>query len=211
MRRWAAVACMVVLGGVGAAACSSGSPSGSPSTSSAGTVPASSSTSSTVPPTTTVPVTPSTKAGLATCPTSALAASVHGSSGAAGTIEMTVALKSLSPHPCVLGGYPGLQMLAAGGSQLPTIVVRKGNYSFTAMPPSVVTITTGESVYFNLGYSDVPTGSETSCPVAASLEVTPPNSYTSLSLVARLGPCNGGTITVSPVFAATGTAAQTMA
>lgn len=207
MRRWVAVACMVVLGGVGAAACSSGSPS----TSSAGTVPASSSTSSTVPPTTTVPVTPSTKAGLATCPTSALAASVHGSSGAAGTIEMTVALKSLSPHPCVLGGYPGLQMLAAGGSQLPTIVVRKGNYSFTAMPPSVVTITTGESVYFNLGYSDVPTGSETSCPVAASLEVTPPNSYTSLSLVARLGPCNGGTITVSPVFAATGTAAQTMA
>lgn len=124
---------------------------------------------------------------------------------------MTVALKSLSPHPCVLGGYPSLQMLAAGGSQLPTIVVRKGNYSFTAMPPSVVTITTGESVYFNLGYSDVPTGSETSCPVAASLEVTPPNSYTSLSLVARLGPCNGGTITVSPVFAATGTAAQTMA
>jgi len=210
VNRWVMVVWMVVLGGIGAAACSSGSPSASstsapksPTTASTTTVPSS--------PTTTAPVTPSTKAGPATCATSALAASVHGSSGAAGTIEMTIALKSLSASPCVLGGYPGLQMLAAGGSQLPTAVVRKGSYGFTAMPPSVETITTGQSVYFNLGYSDVPSGNETSCPVAASLEITPPNSYTSLSLVAQLGPCDGGTITVSPVFAATGSAAQTMA
>ncbi len=145
------------------------------------------------------------------CPTSALAASVYGSSGAAGTIETTIALKSLSATTCVLGGYPGLQMLAATGSQLPTTVVRKGTYTFTAMAPSVVTVTTGQSVYFNLGYSDVPTGTETACPISANLQVTPPNSYTSLSLAARLGPCNNGTIIVSPVFSATSAAAQTRA
>ena len=44
----------------------------------------------------------------------------------------------------------------------------------------------GQAAYFNLGYSDVPTGTETSCPTSATLEVTPPNSYTSTSVAAQL-------------------------
>ncbi len=115
---------------------------------------------------------------------------------------MTVGLKSTSPSPCFLEGYPGLQLLSSGGSPLPTNVVRKGSYPFTAMPPTRVTLATGQSADFNLGYSDVPSGSETSCPAAASLEVTPPDATDHLVVAASLSPCGGGTIVVSPVFAA---------
>ena len=111
----------------------------------------------------------------------------------------------------MLGGYPGLQLLASGGATLPTTVVRKGNYSFTAMAPTTVTLTKGQAAYFNIGYSDVPTGSETTCPSSASLEVTPPNAFDHLTVSATLAPCGNGTMAVSPVFAATGADSQTTA
>ena len=160
----------------------------------------------------TVPTsTSSTVAGTTRCTTANLKGAVVGSSGAAGTIETTVALKSTAATPCVLGGYPGLQLLSAGGANLPTTVVRKGNYSFTAMAPTTVTLAPGQSAVFNIGYSDVPVGSETSCPTSASLEVTPPNAYDDLVIAAALAPCGGGSMTVSPVFAPTGANSQTTA
>ncbi len=149
--------------------------------------------------------------GPARCATTALTGSVAGSSGAAGTIETTVALKSTGTVPCTLGGYPGLQMLSASGSTLPTQVVRKGSYSFTAMAPTTVTLAPGQSAYFNIGYSDVPVGAETSCPTSSSLEVTPPNAFDHLVMAAALGPCGGGTLVVSPVFLSTGANSQTTA
>jgi hypothetical protein len=199
-------AAAVVLLGVLAAACSS-SPS-TPSTtttssSSTSTVPTPASTSSTV-------ATSTTTAGTTRCATSTLIASVVGGSGAAGTIETTLGLKSTGSAPCVLGGYPGLQLLSSSGAALPTKVIRGGHYTFTSMAPTTVTLTTGQSVYFNIGYSDVPVDNETSCPTSSSLEVTPPNSYTHLIVKASLAPCGGGTLVVSPVFAA-GTNTQTTA
>ena len=129
-----------------------------------------------------------------------------GRSGGAGTIEFTVALQSTSATPCVLTGYPGLQMLGPTGTGLPTQVVRKGGYSFTSMAPVTVTLTDGQSAYFNIGYSDVPVGAETSCPSSTSLEVTPPDATDHLVVPAVLSPCGGGTLVVSPVFAAAGSA-----
>jgi hypothetical protein len=124
------------------------------------------------------------------------------SSGAAGTIELTIALRSSSATSCILGGYPGLQLLAANGSALPTTVERKGTYSFTSMAPTTVTLTSGQSADFNIGYSDVPVGNESSCPTASSMEVTPPNATDHLVVAAMLAPCGGGTVVVSLVFAA---------
>ena len=134
-----------------------------------------------------------------------------GSSGAAGTIETTIALKSTATAPCILGGYPGLLLLSSSGSSLPTKVIRHGTYSFTSMAPTTVTLAVGESVYFNIGYSDVPVGNETSCPTSASLEVTPPNAYSHLVLPVKLAPCGGGTLVVSPVFPSPGPYSQTTA
>jgi hypothetical protein len=70
------------------------------------------------------------------------------------------------------------------------------------MAPSTVYLTTGQSAEFNIGYSDVPVGGETSCPTSTALEVTPPNAPDHLTIPASLAPCAHGTMVVSPVFAA---------
>jgi hypothetical protein len=195
--------------GLVASACSSDS------TSTTTTRPASTTTSSTQHVSTTTVTSRSTTTtgtpGTARCATGALIGAVTGSNGAAGTIETTVSLTSTATASCVLGGYPGLQLLGAGGSALPTTVVRKGNYSFTAMAPATVMLARGQAAYFNIGYSDVPVGSETTCPTSTSLEITPPNAFDHLTIPAALGPCGGGTLVVSPVFLATGSNSQSTA
>jgi hypothetical protein len=200
-RRLLGVVAAVALGGVALGACSSGS-----SSSSTTRAPASTATSSTT--TTSASSSSSssstTSGGPARCATPSLSGSISGSSGAAGTIETTVALKSTSATTCVLSGYPGLQMLDAGGANLPTNVVRKGNYSFTSMAPTTVTLSNGQTASFNIGYSDVPVGTQTTCPTSASIEVTPPNAVDHLVIAAMLAPCGGGTLVVSPVLSATG-------
>jgi hypothetical protein len=122
-----------------------------------------------------------------------------------------VALTSTSAGPCVLAGYPGLLLQSASGAALPTSVVRKGTYSFTAMAPTTVTLTHGQSAYFNIGYSDVPVGTETTCPTSASVQVTPPNAFDHVVMASALAPCGGGTLVVSPVFLSTGSNSQTTA
>jgi hypothetical protein len=74
-----------------------------------------------------------------------------------------------------------------------------------------VTVGPGQAVYFNIGYSDVPVGNETTCPTSASIQVTPPNALDHLVMTAALAPCGGGTLVVSPVFLATGANTQTTA
>jgi Protein of unknown function (DUF4232) len=139
---------------------------------------------------------------LSQCPAKDLVGSVAGSTGAAGTLEVTVSLRSTASSSCILAGYPGLQLLGPGGAALPTTVIRKGAYSFTAMAPAAVRLSTGQSAEFNLGYSDVPVGTETSCPTATALEVTPPDNVDHLTVAASLAPCGRGTLVVSPMFAA---------
>lgn len=210
-RRPAGVLTGLVLVAALAAACSSGSSTATT------TRPTRPSTSTTVRPgTTTTPTSgaassSSAPAGPARCPTGSLSGSVTGTSGAAGTSEVTVGLKSASATPCVLAGYPGLQLLGSGGTTLPTTVVRKGNYPFTAMAPATVTLGTGQSAYFNIGYSDVPVGGETSCPTSTSFEVTPPDATDHLVVAGALAPCGGGTLVVSPVFGAGGADSQSTA
>ena len=210
--KMAGLAIAAVFSGALLGACSS-SPSSSsttaaPSTTGASVTTSRPSTSSTA---TSRPPTSTTAAGTTRCATSALSGSVVGSSGAAGTIETTFALTSTSRSTCVLAGYPGLQMLSSTGANLPTVVVRKGSYSFTAQPPTTVTLASGQSADFNVGYSDVPVGSETTCPSSATLEITPPNAFDHLSVTATLAPCAEGTLVVSPVFAASGTNNQGVA
>jgi hypothetical protein len=196
------------LGAVVLSACSSGPSSSSTTTSTTSAAPTTTRATSTS--TTQRSSTSTTSAGPQTCASSGLAASISGSSGAAGTIETTVALKSTSTGACVLSGYPGMQLLDPSGNSLPTNVVRKGNYSFTAMAPTTVTLATSQTAYFNIGYSDVPTGNETTCPASTSVEITPPNDTTHLVVSANFAPCAAGTLVVSPVFAA-GTNTQTTA
>jgi hypothetical protein len=202
------MAAALLVGGAGLVACSSGSSSSTSTgpTTTAGTGPSTTTTPSGS--TSTSTSTSTTGAGLSRCATAHLAGSVVGGNGAAGTIQTTMGLRNTASTSCTLGGYPGLQLLGAGGAALPTTVVRKGTYPFTAMAPTTVTLAPDQSAYFNIGYSDVPMGNQTSCPTSVSLQITPPNAYDHLVITASLGPCGNGTMTVSPVFLATGSNTQ---
>jgi hypothetical protein len=142
---------------------------------------------------------------------SALAMSVSGTEGAAGTLEVTISLRNTTSATCTMNGFPGALLLGASGTALPTTVVRAGIYSFTNFPSALVTLAGGALAYFNLGYSDVTTGSETTCEMATQLEITPPNATTHGIVTASLAVCNRGTVTVSPVFSATSPETQTTA
>ena len=175
-----------------AAACSSPSRPGpsSSTTASLPTVPSSSSTSTST----------AGGTGLAHCQPADLAGAVLGSQGAAGTIEFTVSLRNATAASCALEGYPGMQLIDGAGNPLPTHVVPGGSLAFDDFPKAPVTIGPGQSAYFNVGYSDVPGGGETTCPTSASLWVTPPDDVQHLVLHAQLTVCDGGTLTTSPVF-----------
>jgi hypothetical protein len=125
---------------------------------------------------------------------------VEGTEGAAGTIEVTFSLTNISPSTCVMWGFPGGEMLASTGAQLPTFVHRGGTLSFENIPVTTVTIGPGQAAWFNLGYSDVPVAGETSCPSSAAFEITPPNNVPHLVVPISMDPCGGGSVYVSPVF-----------
>jgi hypothetical protein len=122
---------------------------------------------------------------------------------AAGHIVLTYGLRNISGAPCTLFGYPGLQMTDALGKPLPTQVSRGGSYTFVAETPTPVSLSPQAEASFYAGYSDAPTGGETSCPQSAELEVTPPNDPGKISLADQIAPCEHGSVTVSPVHAGT--------
>ncbi len=200
-RRWHRLAVLGVLAAAGAGAAGCSSSSSAPST----TRPV---TTTTVPRTTTSTTSGSTTTTRASGPTSCRAADLAGTesggSGAAGTIETSVTLRNTSSSTCVLGGYPGLLLIGSGGAALPTNVVRKGTYPFTSQAPTLVTLAPGQSGHVNIGYSDVPHGTETTCPTATALQVIPPNATDHLTVAMTLAPCDGGTLVTSPVLAGAG-------
>lgn len=185
---------------VAAAACSS------PST----TPPTTSTTGATPPTTSSTPPTTAATTGTPTCAASGLSIIKSGSQGAAGTFELTFSLRNSSSATCVMDGYPGAQLLTATGTSLTTTVVRGGSYTFSDFPPAPVTLVPGATAYLNLAYNDVPTGSGP-CPTAGQIEITPPNATDHQTLTLQIMACNQGTLTVSPVFAASSSETQTTA
>ena len=66
--------------------------------------------------------------------------------------------------PCVLGGYPGLQPARLRRLRPPDQRGAQGQLQLHRHGPDHGDLAAGQSVYFNIGYSDVPVGNETSCP-----------------------------------------------
>ena len=198
------------MGGValacGLAACSSTTPSSSTST----TAPPSGSTSTSSPPSTAVPPTSSTSTtgatGLTTCLATQLSIVPLQGNGAAGTIYQTFSLTNTSSTTCTLDGYPGMQLLGSQGTSIPTNVVRGGlgggAPAAAGQAPALVTLAPDQVASFAFQYEDVPVGNETSCPTSAKAEITPPNDVTFAVVTLQIAPCGGGTVHVSPIFAA---------
>jgi hypothetical protein len=100
-----------------------------------------------------------------------------------------------------------MQLLSTSGSSLPTMVERGGGVGFENIAPSYVVLSTGQTAYFNVGYSDVTQGT-TTCSVSTQTEITPPNDTAfSIVPVQQINACGGGTLHVSAVFGSTDAAA----
>jgi Protein of unknown function (DUF4232) len=123
--------------------------------------------------------------------------------GAAGTIQESITMTNISSGTCTMLGYPGMLLLDATNSPLTTTVVR-GGATFAAsaanQPAAMVTLSPQKAAAFSLSYSDVPVGTQTSCPTSAKSEVTPPNDTGFAVIALAIAPCNSGTIHVSPVY-----------
>jgi hypothetical protein len=161
--------------------------------------------------TTTAPVVTTTTTTVPGCTGANYILSVLGTEGAAGTNEVTFGLRNTSSATCVLFGYPGVELLGPDGAAIATNDVRGGGESFTNFPAANVSVPTGASAYFNIGYSDVVSGGESSCPTTTGIQVIPPNTTVELKVAGQFTVCNAGTVDVSPMFGAGSTETQTTA
>jgi hypothetical protein len=197
--RWALafVACAAVV----LAACSS-SPS-KPKNVTTTTHAATTTSAPTTTSTTAAPATTSTAATSTAC--SHITASPGQGQGAAGTITGLVTITNASSAACTVNGYPTMALFSGSGAPLTVTIVNGLTVTVSSAanaPPSSVSVAPSSSAQFAYQYSDVPVGSETSCPTSESASVTMPGSTTSSpSFQLAIGPCGNGTIKVSPVYA----------
>jgi hypothetical protein len=144
----------------------------------------------------------------ARCSSSQLALSYVGTQGATGHLEATFSLRNISARTCTLFGYPGAQMLDAGGAPVPTHLKRgNGFFPDTLATPRRVLLRPGGNAQFGLSFA---TNSEyvggRPCPAATALSSVPPNAYQALHVELagagrpRFAPC-GGVLVASPVYA----------
>jgi hypothetical protein len=166
-------------------------------------------TTSAPPPSTTTSAPSSTSTTLrplAPCSGAALTGSVASSQGAAGTITTTVRLTNGGATACRTDGVPTLQLLDANSHPIPTTVLHgHGTFPVAAANarPRPQRVTVGGTTTFMFQYSDVPAGTQTTCPQAAAINVYPPGSATPVLVTEQLSVCDMGTVYVSPLYGAT--------
>jgi hypothetical protein len=149
------------------------------------------------------PISPPVQLPAAACTSNQLDASFVTGQGAAGTLFDTLALTNTSGLACTLNGFVGVQMLDAANAPLPTLGVPGGGMLGGRPGPSPFVLAPGAASQFVIAWSDVPVGGETSCPMATTIQVTPPGETTPLDVAGLSGiaPCNSGTIDISPLRA----------
>jgi hypothetical protein len=203
LRRVLVLTTAFVCAGLLVAACSSNG--GSHTTT--GTTGSHKTKNTTTPTTSVAPTTASTTTsttGIGPC--ARVTATPGQTQGAAGTIVGTFTLAEVGSGTCTMKGYPTLARFDSTGAPVATTVVDGLTVNLSGPPtepPSLVTLTPTQQAEFTFQYSDVTTGTETSCATSTTLSVTTPGATTaSTPAPLTMAPCSNGTIEVSPVYAA---------
>jgi hypothetical protein len=123
---------------------------------------------------------------------------VFDSTGAAGTIILSIALTNRGAA-CTTEGFTGLQLVGPTKA-LPTRVLHGGAPALSPKP-SLVRIAHGGSATVLVAYGDVPVGNEGSCAATTTLLVRPPGDIHWVNVVVSMRACNHGTLRESPVVA----------
>jgi uncharacterized protein DUF4232 len=135
----------------------------------------------------------------APCSAGQLAGKVRQASGAAGTAAVSIAIRNISPASCALRGFPKLKLRNAAGP-LPTHVLH-GGLAILEEPVTTVTLAPGHRASLLVAYSNIPTGSQTSCPHATRLVIILRHGQGRFSIAFTGAPCNGGLLRESPFLA----------
>jgi hypothetical protein len=114
--------------------------------------------------------------------------------------DAELGLTNMSGQPCVVYGYPGLQLFGADGRSHPTTVDRT-----TTKPPTAVTLAPGATAWSLIAWSFMPSGDEAdSSPLCGGkmtqLKVIPPDETTQLTVSAGIGTvCDHGKLWTGPM------------
>jgi hypothetical protein len=131
------------------------------------------------------------------CHTSDLTGHVEGYGAGMGQRFADLGLTNKTATVCRIYGYPGLQLVDAHGSAMPTTTLRNN-----AVAPTLLTVKPGQTVWAVLRWTVTPAEDETAnhcAPDPMSLRVIPPDETTQLMMTFDYGAiCQHGTIMVSP-------------
>jgi hypothetical protein len=131
-------------------------------------------------------------------------------SAAAGHQGVVLLFVNHGPTSCVLFGYPGVAGVNSSGAQVVqaqrTLTGMMGGLAPGVATLPRVTLAPGQTASAVVEGTDVPSGTETSCPTYPSLLVTAPNTKVSVSVVQSLPGCSG--LQVHPVVPGTSGSTQ---
>src|ERR1700694_4731153 len=127
---------------------------------------------------------------ISRCATGSLQMSLGVTQGAAGNERSVVTMVNRSESTCYLGGYPGVQMVDAGGHNLGDAQWSLDSFFGTYAPPHRVEIVAGGSTFFELTYGGNDSCGSTPGKHPASLKITPPGDYDSATINANPYPGN---------------------
>jgi hypothetical protein len=141
------------------------------------------------------------------CTTYQLKMTDGGTGAGLGNVVTLIRLTNVSNSGCYLIGYPGLRLVSATRSLLPTYVQQatQGDYMFPAMAVGRVALGPGDIGAFEVGYTDNPFGSaenepyDVACPPARWLRVILPRTNQWGTADVLMAPCEGA-VMVSPIF-----------
>jgi len=116
-----------------------------------------------------------------------------------------ILFKNVGTTECTLSGYPGVAGLNSSGQQVTqaerTRAGYLGGFRTTAGPLPVVVLQPGQTASAFVEGTDVPHGTQPSCPNYPALLVTPPTSKTSVKITRQLPGCTP--IEVHPIVPGT--------
>ncbi len=141
-----------------------------------------------------------------TCSTFQLHMAIGWTGAGLGNVATQITLTNVSRSSCTLEGYPGVELVGAGGRLLPTHATAAtiGDYMFPAVVPHRVALTPGAVATFMVGYGDNPSGAavnepyDVACPVAVAVRVILPGTHEYGTAQGSIAPC-GGVVSVSPI------------
>lgn len=152
---------------------------------------------------TATPTASPTPSGPARCRRAQLSASTLPGQAGVGHVGQVLVLTNTSAVTCTLIGYPGLRLLTAAGTPMPTTVLRGSGYLYQDPGPHLVTLAPGGTASDGVEWDHIPgpNDPQTGCATSAKVEITPPNDYTSLVIADAIQACNGGQLVVSAMQA----------